>query len=256
MDKCFVITGAGTGIGQAAALELGNANNNHILVLVGRREGPLYDTLALLNNPQRAIVATADVRELNQLKEVAEKADLANKSLSGIFVNAGIGGENHAGPTDRWFDIINTNLTGAYNTVHAFLPYLKTSQADKKNILFTSSILAKIGVPGYEAYCASKAGVLGLTRSLATTLAPDKIAVNALCPGWVDTKMARTGLEQFAEKVNQPVEKIIEREMARVPFGKMSTPTEIGKWVKFIFTGSQFSLTGQSIDVNNGAFMD
>ncbi|MGB0167184.1 MAG: SDR family oxidoreductase [Luteibaculum sp.] len=255
MDKCFVITGAGSGIGRETAIELANSNNNHVLVLLGRREGPLYDTLGMFSNPQRHIAVTADVRELNQLADVAEQIKLKDKNLSGIFVNAGIGGENKSGATDRWFDIINTNLTGSYNTVHAFLPYLKQSKAESKNILFTSSILARLGVPGYQAYCASKAGILGLMRSLASELAPDAIAVNAILPGWVNTKMARKGIEEFAKKSKQAYEEVLQREMMRVPFQRMSEPQEIAEWVSFLFTGNQQSVTGQCFDINNGAIM-
>lgn len=255
MDKCFIITGAGSGIGRAAAVALANASNNHIVMLIGRREGPLYDTVALTNHPSRHIVAPADIREQGQLTKLAEEHKLSEKALSGIFVNAGVGGENQAGSTDRWFDIINTNLTGSYNTVQAFLPYLKSSQADKKSILFTASILAKIGVPGYQAYCASKAGILGLMRSLAQELAPENIAVNALCPGWVETDMATDGLKAFAEKAGQDYERILKLQMQQVPFGRMSDPKEIAEWVSFLFTADQQSLTGQSLDINNGAFM-
>lgn len=255
MDKCFIITGAGSGIGRAAAIELANASNNHILILIGRREGPLFDTLSQTNSPQRHFVATADVREQQELAKIAEELQLGEKNLSGIFANAGIGGENSAGATDRWFDIINTNLTGAYNTVHAFLPYLKSSSAEKKSILFTSSILAKIGVPGYEAYCASKAGLSGLCKALAVELAPENIAVNCLCPGWVNTKMAINGIKDAAAKSGKDFDFIMEQEMARVPFGRMSEPHEIGEWVKFLFTANQHSITGQSLDINNGAFM-
>ena len=98
--------------------------------------------------------------------------------------------------------MIDTNLTGNYYTVRECLPLLKKNNADYKKILFVSSILARFGVPGYSSYCASKAGLLGLMRSLASELTADKILVNALCPGWVNTAMAHEGLQGFANALS------------------------------------------------------
>ena len=115
--------------------------------------------------------------------------------------------------------------------------------------------MARLGVPGYSAYCASKAGLLGLTRSLAVELAQDKILVNALCPGWVDTTMAHEGLRAFSEALTISKKEAFEQAMNDVPLGKMSQPDEIAQFIAFLISDAQTSITGQTLDINNGAMM-
>jgi NAD(P)-dependent dehydrogenase (short-subunit alcohol dehydrogenase family) len=129
------------------------------------------------------------------------------------------------------------------------------NNAPFKKIVILASILAKLGVPGYSAYCASKAGLLGLNRSLAAELAQHKILVNALCPGWVDTEMAHEGLRAFSEALKISKEKALDQAMADVPLGKMSTPDEIAQLTSFLISDAQTSITGQTLDINNGAMM-
>ena len=177
------------------------------------------------------------------------------ESLYALIANAGIGGENNYSSDDRWQEIIDTNLTGTYNTVQESLPYLKKSTFLFKKIVILSSILARLGVPGYSAYCASKAGLLGLTRCLAAELAQDKILVNALCPGWVDTTMAHEGLRALSEALKISKEETFEQAMNDVPLSKMSQPDEIAQFIVFLISNAQTSITGQTLDINNGALM-
>lgn len=110
-------------------------------------------------------------------------------------------------------------------------------------------------MPGYSAYCASKAGLLGLTRSLASELAKEKILVNAICPGWVNTKMAHEGLQAFADALSISKQSVYETAMQEIPLRKMSEPEEIAYMVNFLISDAQTSITGQSLDINNGALM-
>ena len=110
-------------------------------------------------------------------------------------------------------------------------------------------------MPGYSAYCASKAGLLGLTRSFAAELSSEKILVNALCPGWVNTDMAQEGIEGFADALKITKEQAYQEAMKQVPLGKMSEPEEIAQFVGYLLSEHQTSLTGQTIDINNGALM-
>ena len=132
---------------------------------------------------------------------------------------------------------------------------LKIARPHFKKIVILSSILARLGVPGYSAYCASKAGLLGLNRSLAIELAQDKILINALCPGWVNTDMAHEGLQAFSEALKISKEDAHKKAMADVPLGKMSEPEEIAQLTAFLISDAQTSITGQTLDINNGAMM-
>jgi NAD(P)-dependent dehydrogenase (short-subunit alcohol dehydrogenase family) len=249
--KYYIISGGGSGIGRAIAQRLSKDNGNHILI-VGRRGEPLSETLTMLENSQNHRMMVANIMSLENLQEAAK--NLSFPALDGIIANAGLGGANHFGPGDRWNEIISTNLSGTYNFVNVFLPLLKKSGNPYKHIVIMASVLARLGVPGYSAYCASKAGLLGLMRSWAVELAKEKILVNAICPGWVDTEMSRTGIEEIARRSNTTFEQSLQEAMRQVPLRKMAKPEEIADLVRYLV--SQTSLTGQTMDINNGAVMN
>lgn len=244
--KTALITGAGSGIGQATARELYAKGWN--LILLGRSLSAM-ETTASEMDPERFSLLTADVCSLDQMVNAASLCQVSSIQL--LVANAGIGGENHYGSEDRWEQIIQTNLSGTYHTIRAFQHLIKTGAYS--NIVIISSVLARLGVAHYTAYCASKAGLLGLSRSLAIELAPQKILVNALCPGWVDTKMAQEGLQGIADRLNISKEAFFDIAMQDVPLRKMSQPEEIASLI--LYLSEQRSMTGQTIDINNGSVM-
>jgi NAD(P)-dependent dehydrogenase (short-subunit alcohol dehydrogenase family) len=135
------------------------------------------------------------------------------------------------------------------------LPFLKQSAQAYRNIVVTSSCLARFGVPYYTAYCASKSGLTGLVKALAMELAPSRMLVNAILPGWVDTEMARAGIQLLADGTNKAFDDTRREQMSFVPLQKMSEPEEVASLVEFLFDNRQTSITGQCLDINNGAFM-
>jgi NAD(P)-dependent dehydrogenase (short-subunit alcohol dehydrogenase family) len=249
--KTILVTGAGSGIGRAIAQRL--SKNNYLLLLLGRNQEHLEETRKSLEYPEKHQCISCDIKIPKEIHKALEKSKV--DSLYALVANAGIGGENNYTSDDLWHEIIDTNLTGTYNTIQESIPYLKKQEAPFKKIVILASILARLGVPGYSAYCASKAGLLGLNRSLAVELAQDKILVNALCPGWVDTEMAHEGLRAFSETLKITKEKAFDQAMADVPLGKMSTPDEIAQFIAFLISDAQTSITGQTLDINNGAMM-
>lgn len=251
MNKTAIITGAGTGIGQAIANKL--ADQGFSLILLGRNLSRLKNTQDALNNASNHQSFSCDIRNVKEIRDALSQSKV--DSINSVVVNAGVGGENTYGNGDRWQEIIDTNLTGSYHTVNECLPYLKKDPLDYKKIVFISSILARLGVPGYSGYCASKAGLLGLMRSLANEHTGNKILVNALCPGWVDTDMAQEGLQTFADALSISKEEAYKNAMSQVPLGKMSQPHEIASLVAYLVSEEQTSITGQTLDINGGALM-
>ena len=250
MRKTILVSGAGSGIGRSIAIAL--ADKGKRVVLNGRTEATLEETQALLKAPAEHPILVADVRDASMLNSGFKALGL---TLHGVVANAGLGGENHYGASDRWHDIVATNLTGTYQLVQEALPYFAASDEGYRHILIVSSVLARLGVPGYSAYCASKAGLLGLMRSWAVEFGPQQILVNAICPGWVSTDMATQGLATFAETAGRSYDEIYQEQMSQVLLGKMSEPAEIANLAAFLLSPEQCSLTGQTIDINNGAVM-
>jgi NAD(P)-dependent dehydrogenase (short-subunit alcohol dehydrogenase family) len=246
--KTYLISGAGSGIGKAIAERL--SSEGHRCILLGRNAENLQRTLSTLGGDH--FIISADIRSFDNLQRAFKKLNLT--SIDGIIANSGIGGENYFGPEDRWNDIINTNLTGTYNMVNTFLPLLRNSKTTYKQIVITSSVLARLGVAHYSAYCASKAGLLGLMRSWAVEFAPENILVNAICPGWVDTQMSQDGMEGIAESIGISKDEFKDLAMQSVPLRKMSQPEEIAGLISYLLM--QQSITGQTIDINNGAVMN
>jgi NAD(P)-dependent dehydrogenase (short-subunit alcohol dehydrogenase family) len=232
--KHVLVTGAGKGIGRAIALRL--VSEGARLTLLDRNELGLRD-----------VVPGAEARVVDIRDRDAVFAAFS-EPLDALVANAGIGGANEPGDGDRFDEIVSTNLYGTYWCARAAEPLL----ADGGRIVVTSSILARIGVAGYTAYCASKAGLLGLVRAFAAELAPRRIQVNAVCPGWVDTDMSRLGLSLFEGLTQDEAWEVAKQE---VPLRRMSEPEEIAATVAWLLSDDSLGITGQAIDQNNGAFM-
>ena len=249
----FLITGAGSGIGRAIALRL--AARGAAISLLGRTERTLRETehLAQAAGATQTAVVIADIRNQSQVVQATQQAVDALGPLKGIVANSGIGGPNFPGEQDRFTDLIETNLIGTYTTLRAAQPHLCTGEPTYMVVI--SSILGRFGVPGYTGYCASKTALLGLVRALALELAGNDVHVNAVCPGWVDTDMAREGLEGMAEGMKVSLDEAKAIAMKAVPMGRMSTPEDIAGLVAWLTSPDARGVTGQGIDMNGGAWM-
>ena len=168
-----------------------------------------------------------------------------------IVNNAGIAGVTpvDAADTAPWLDILQTNVLGTYYVTRAAVPHIPNGG----RVIVMSSVLGKFGVPGYSAYCTAKTALIGFTRSLALELAPRKITVNALCPGWTDTEMARSGMRDIAAGMGISVEAFKEQAMSRVPLGDMVTPDEVANLVAFLAGSTGNNITGQAISICGGS---
>ena len=234
------------------------------VLLVGRRLEALEKVQAVMDRPDVHVALSVDVSDAPAVVAAldSEKAGLDKHPLVGVFANAGIGGGNQWGDGDRWEDIIRVNLTGTYNTLMASRPFLDRSDGVRQ-VLVTSSVLARFGVPGQSAYVTSKTGLLGLVRSLAVEWSPQGIMVNALCPGWVDTDMARNSIQSMADAQGLSFEECKAQQEAILPSLRMTTPAEMAQWVDFVFSGlgegevepRLATFTGQALDVNSGSWM-
>ena len=254
-----VVTGAGTGIGRAVALRL--ASEGARLSLLARDASKLAATageIRVQGGPQ-ALALPLDIRDRAAVERCFAEAREKQGPIRALVANSGIGGPNapetsRGGPVDRFEDLVATNLNGTYACLRAAEKHLATG-AEARHMVVISSILARIGVAGYTGYCASKAGLLGLVRALAMELAPANVQVNAVCPGWVDTDMAREGIEGMARAMQRTAAEARAIAMQDVPLGRMSAPEDVAGVVAWLLSPDARGVTGQGIDVNGGAWM-
>lgn len=252
--RVCVVTGGGTGIGRGIALSLGSRGAT--LVVTGRRPQLLEETASLVREVGgRAEVCEMDVTDASAVAagfaEIAERTGGA--ALHTLVNNAGAGGPNACavdGP-DRWEAILRTNLDGMYFCTREAVRRMN----DAGRIVNISSVLGKFGVPGYTAYCASKHGVIGFTKALALEVAPRGITVNAICPGWVDTEMARSGIHGLAQATGVDYETAFANAMAQVPIGRIIQPEEIGELVAYVVSDAAAAMTGQAVSLCGGSTM-
>jgi NAD(P)-dependent dehydrogenase (short-subunit alcohol dehydrogenase family) len=243
-----VVTGGGVGIGKAIASRL--ASEGAVLTLLARdleRLAPVADELG-------ARTQRCDIRDRAAVDEAFESAAAVLGPIHALVANSGVGGPNEDGDGDRFDDLVATNLSGTYYCVRAALRHLAEGP-DTRHLVVVSSILARIAVPGYTGYSASKAGLLGLVRSLAAEVASANVQVNAICPGWVDTEMAWEGLDGLAAAIGGTRDDAYREAMREVPLGRMSRPDDVAGTVAWLLSDDARGVTGQAIDQNGGAWM-
>jgi NAD(P)-dependent dehydrogenase (short-subunit alcohol dehydrogenase family) len=249
-----IVTGAGTGIGRAIALRL--AADGHTLGLMARNTERLEATAADARSAGAPVVSVhaCDIQDKANVDAAFAAAHERLGAFTGLVANSGIGGANSPGPEDRFAELVQTNLIGTYFSLRAAQAHLAPGPAPR-NLLAIASILGRFGVPGYTGYCASKTGIMGLVRALAHELAGEHIRVNAICPGWVDTEMAREGIDGMAAGIGISHDEAYAIAMQQVPLGRMSEPEDIAGVVAWLMSPDARGVTGQGIDINGGAWM-
>jgi 3-oxoacyl-[acyl-carrier protein] reductase len=241
--RIALVTGASQGIGRACALELALAGAK--VVLAARNEAKLAETLAEIEGVGgEAALVPLDVASEESIKAGA-KAVLERFGKVEVLVNnAGITRDGLMMAMKRadWDDVVGTNLTGAFLLTQALLrPMLKNRWGRIINI---SSVVGRTGQAGQVNYAASKAGLIGLTRSLAREVASRGITVNAVAPGYIETPMTAV----LDEKQRAAM-------MAAIPLGRAGTDVEIAQSVAFLASDAAGYITGHVLDVNGGMFM-
>ncbi len=243
-NQVAVVTGAGKGIGHAIALRL--ASDGARVACVSRTEDNAKRTAEELNvaRADSAKAYAVDVADHAAVQEIGSKILEDFGKVDILVNNAGItrDGLSMRMSIEDWDIVINTNLRGAFNFVQAVERAMIKQRGGR--IINISSVIGLIGNAGQTNYAASKAGLIGLTKSLARELASRNITVNAVAPGFITTDMT-AGLSDDIKKTIQ----------AQIPLGKTGTPEDIATAVAFLASVEASYITGQVLCVDGGIVM-
>lgn len=241
-DKAVLVTGASRGIGQAIAITLAKDGYDIGINYKTNLEGARETEKQVKALGRRTLTLQADVGREDVVKDMVKKFVEEFPNVYGLVNNAGVYNRVNFDKLDlkTWRHTIDTNLTSAFLVTNALLPHIQPGG----RIVNISSILAFRGSDSGADYAASKAGLIGFTKSLARELAKQKILVNAVAPGAIDTQIIGADTP----------EKRKERE-AQTVVGRVGVSEEIAATVAFLFTPSASYITGETINVNGGLLM-
>ena len=249
--KHALITGAGGGIGASIAEALRAAGAR--LSLAGRTESSLQAVSNRLGGDTAAI--SADITDPDDVQSVFHKAKEAHGPVQ-ILVNCA--GQAQSAPfkaTDDalWNRMLEVNLTGTYRCCRQALPDMLSNGWGR--IVNVASTAGLVGYPYVSAYCASKHGVIGLTKALALELATESVTVNAVCPGYTETDIVEKTIENITQKTGRTPEQALKALVSRNPQQRLVLPSEVADAVRWLCSPGSASITGQSIAVAGGEIM-
>ena len=240
-DKVALVTGASRGIGLSIALRLGAAGARVVVNDVAFREGPGAAAQAIRDAGSEAKVVEANVTDAAQVQEMFREVEESWGGVDILVNNAGITRDSllMRMSEEDWDTVLDVNLKGAFLCCRAAARSMIRKRWGR--IINMSSVVALAGNPGQVNYSASKAGLIGVTRTLARELASRNITVNALAPGFIDTDMVKAMSEDARQQA-----------LARVPMGRLGTPEDVAAVVAFLASEEASYLTGQVIGVDGG----
>jgi 3-hydroxybutyrate dehydrogenase len=255
MDRTALVTGGGTGIGLAIAGAL-TAEGARVAIASRDHARCRAATTDLDRSGERVMSLRMDVTDRTTIEQGVESVAKRWGGIDILVNNAGVSGITALSDPDDavWHQILATNLTGMYVVTKVAARRMKDHAHGR--IINLSSVLGRFGVPGYAAYCASKHGVIGLTRALALELAPRGITVNALCPGWVETAMAHQGIANGARAMGISEAEFRRQAEGAVPLKRFMQPHEIGQLAVYVASDAADGMTGQALNLCGGATMD
>jgi 3-oxoacyl-[acyl-carrier protein] reductase len=241
--RVAMVTGAAQGIGRAIALALAEVGADIAGgdVALEKLQGVAKEIEAL---GRKALALHLDVSSPDSVKEAVDKTLEAFGKIDILVNNAGITKDNlimRMKPED-WDLVLRVNLNGAFHCTRAVLPGMVKQRYGR--IINIASVVAQAGNPGQANYIASKAGIIGLTKAVASEVGSRNITANAIAPGFIATAMT----ENLPEAVRQ-------RMLSLIPLGRMGTDRDIAHGVRFLASEEASYITGHVLNINGGVYM-
>ncbi|WP_322092484.1 SDR family NAD(P)-dependent oxidoreductase [Paraburkholderia bannensis] len=249
-ERHAVVTGGGSGIGAATAAMLLRAGAR--VTLMGRDAAKLEMQRAALGGGEKVACVSVDVADENAVTAAFAHAVEGLGDIDILVNNAGQATAAPFAQTDLalWKRMLDVNLTGAFLCTRAALPAMLA----KKNgrIVNVASTAGQVGYPYVAAYCASKHGVIGMTRALALEVATQGVTVNAVCPGYTETELLQASLDQITRKTSRSEAEARSILVRHNPQQRFVQPDEVANAVLWLCAPGSSAITGQSISVSGG----
>ncbi|WP_432481447.1 3-oxoacyl-[acyl-carrier-protein] reductase [Staphylococcus aureus] len=244
MTKSALVTGASRGIGRSIALRLAEEGYNVAVNYAGSKEKAEAVVEEIKAKGVDSFAIQANVADADEVKAMIKEVVSQFGSLDVLVNNAGITRDNllMRMKEQEWDDVIDTNLKGVFNCIQKATPQMLRQRSGA--IINLSSVVGAVGNPGQANYVATKAGVIGLTKSAARELASRGITVNAVAPGFIVSDMTDALSDELKEQM-----------LTQIPLARFGQDTDIANTVAFLASDKAKYITGQTIHVNGGMYM-
>ncbi|WP_188351487.1 3-oxoacyl-[acyl-carrier-protein] reductase [Staphylococcus aureus] len=244
MTKSALVTGASRGIGRSIALQLAEEGYNVAVNYAGSKEKAEAVVEEIKAKGVDSFAIQANVADADEVKAMIKEVISQFGSLDVLVNNAGITRDNllMRMKEQEWDDVIDANLKGVFNCIQKATPQMLRQRSGA--IINLSSVVGAVGNPGQANYVATKAGVIGLTKSAARELASRGITVNAVAPGFIVSDMTDALSDELKEQM-----------LTQIPLARFGQDTDIANTVAFLASDKAKYITGQTIHVNGGMYM-
>ena len=245
MTKNALVTGASIGIGRSITIQLAEEGYNVAVNYAGNREKAEAVVEEVKAKGVESLAIQANVANGDEVKAMIKEVVNQFGTVDVLVNNAGITRDNllMRMKESEWDDVIDTNLKGVFNCIQKVTPQMLRQKSG--SIINLSSVVGAVGNPGQANYVATKAGVIGLTKSAAKELASRNITVNAVAPGFIVSDMTDALSDDLKDQMLQ-----------QIPLARFGEDTDIANTVAFLASDKAKYITGQTIHVNGGMFME
>ena len=242
--KIAIVTGASQGIGETIAVEMAKSGAN--VFCIARNKDALDSTInKIISNGDKASAYSCDISDNEQFNNIVTDIFKEYGSIDILVNNAGITNDTllMRMSDDQWDSVLNINLKGSFTCTRSVIKYMMKKKSGR--IINITSIVGLTGNAGQANYAASKAGLIGMTKSIAKEVASRGITANCIAPGWIETAMTDQLNDDLKNKF-----------LSQIPTGKIGYPRDIANTVIFLASKEAEYITGQTITVDGGRIIN